>query len=206
MKISFSFDDGHISDLRAANLLKKYGQKATFYISNARVPGTVQLSLREVKRLFDMGMEVGGHTVSHYMDMKAIEDDEELKHEIVNNKILLEMLIAKKPITKFCYPRGRHDERVREMVRKAGFTEARTTLVLKTEFNEDPFQTGTTIHMTDRKEYWGRDWFEVALEQLEVAKSKGDKGMFHVWGHTQELDRQDDWNKFEELLKIVSLI
>ena len=105
-----------------------------------------------------------------------------------------------KDITKFCYPRGRYNEQVIEVVKEVGFTEARTTIVLKTEYPNDLFRTDTTIHCFARKEYDGADWLNVAIDFFTIAKEKGHKGYFHVWGHAQELQDKDEWAKFEKLL------
>lgn len=202
MKIIFSFDDGHISDIRAAALLQKYGFSGTFYIPSSEVPKTEQLGLDGLKELIDRGMELGGHTVSHFHDLKAL-DDRKLKFEIENNKLMLEM-ITNKQVTKFCPPRGRYDERVLKAIKDAGFLESRTTKVLVTDIPEDPYITHTTIHMFPRAEYEGRHWFDIVPEKFTEALLKGDKGMFSVWGHSRELDqRPSDWDFFEELLRRV---
>lgn len=205
MKIEISFDDGQIGDIRAASLLHKHGFKGTFYIPSCEVPKTQKLSLKEIREMLVLkyGQELGGHTVSHPMDMKLL-DDEQLEFEIVNNKYMIEHLLTKSPITKFCYPRGRHDQRVRDAVRKAGYTEARTTQVLHFTLPVDPFQTPTTIHMFQREEYEDRDWFSLAKEMFQIAKDRN-ADMFSLWGHANEIDRQGDWGRFEELLEFIKL-
>lgn len=206
MKVIISFDDGHVSDLRAARLLHKYGLIATFYIPSSKVGDCQPMTLKEIKEgIIDLGHEVGGHTVSHPMDMKLL-DDAELGFQIINNRMML-MQMFKQPALKFCYPRGRHDERVRKAVEAAGYSEARTTKVLEISNKlADPFQTPTTIHMYPREEYTGRSWLEVAeeyyLKALEASQSD-DNVYFSIWGHTKELDRQEDWERFEMFIKFM---
>ncbi len=203
MRIEFSFDDGMCGDQRAAALLEKYGYRGTFYYpSNPVVQGN-WLDIPHMARIARAGHEIGGHTVTHPADIKLLSDSQ-LDFELQNNKALIEKVVAHKPCTKFAYPRGRHDERVRAAVKKAGFTEARTTLVLNTDEAEDPLRTPTTVHMYARKEYNGKLWLEVAKEQLEIALSKPNS-VFHVWGHTNELDLYQEWGRFEELLKLLKL-
>lgn len=201
MRIEISFDDCNISDLKAARLMAKHGFSGTFYMPSAQVPGTQLLTLKEIKEgIFDLGHEIGGHTVSHPMDMKLL-DDAKMKFEVENNMFLCSLIMKRLP-TKFCYPRGRHDERVRAAVRAAGYLEARTTVVLKTRNDSgDPFQTPTTIHMFPREDYNGVHWLEVARAALASAVDTG--GFFSLWGHSKELDRQGDWEKFEEMLVIL---
>lgn len=209
LNVQISFDDGNESDIRAARLLKHYGFVGTFYIPSNEVAKTKLLDLKDIHEIIvnECGQEIGGHTVNHPMDMKLL-DEKQLQFEIGNNKKLCEMLLAKKPITKFCYPRGRHNELVREWVYKMGYKEARTTRVLQIENDtKDPFQTPTTIHMYPRDEYEGKDWFDLAREYfdkaLEASKSS-DEVFFSLWGHTTELNRIEfGWEKFEEMLKIM---
>ena len=61
--ITISVDDGHPADLRTAELLSKYGLKATFYVP-AENPERAVLGaegFREIAREF----ELGGHTMRH---------------------------------------------------------------------------------------------------------------------------------------------
>lgn len=208
MQIVISFDDGLTSDIRAAKLLHKYGFKATFYITSAQIRGTSQLSLKEIKDgILAYGHELGGHTVSHPMDIKLLPPDK-LKFEIENNKLMIEMLLEKKPITKFCYPRGRHNEEVHAAVKAAGYKEARTTIVMETcNYSQDPFRTPTSVHMFPREEYKGRHWLEVGKELFMKAKNSPvriPEQFFSLWGHTNELDRNDDWGNFEALLAFMN--
>lgn len=204
MRIEFSFDDGCLGDQRAAALLEKYGFRGIFYYPNNPVVADSYLSIKEIAAIGKAGHEIGGHTHSHPLDMKLL-NDEDLEYEIGANKALIEYVIFRRQrqATKFCYPRGRHDERVREAVKRAGYKEARTTVVLKTDLPEDPFQTPTTIHMFPREEYKGVPWLELAKKYFLIALEKGDKGYFHLWGHTNELDRHQEWKKFEELLAFI---
>lgn len=206
MKIFISFDDGHISDLKAVKLLDKYGFKAVFYIPSCQTGRVIQMSLKEIKEgIVNKGHEIGGHTVNHPMDMKLLTEPQ-IKFELQNNRDMLQTVL-KIPVAKFCYPRGRHDERVRQGVKDAGYLEARTTRVLQIRnFENDPFQIPTTIHMFARDEYEGNDWLDMAktyfLKALECSRTD-DTVFFNIWGHTQELDAYNEWDKFEEILKFM---
>ena len=202
LKTIISIDDGHVSDMRVANLLSKYGFKGIFYIPSAQVKNTLRMSLKEINDvLVSQGHELGGHTVTHPMDLKLVEDDQ-LNFELINNRVMLRDMF-KQDVTKFCPPRGRYDDRVIQAIKDAGYKESRTTQVLNTDLPEDPYRTHTTVHMFPREEYKGKHWFDVAKEQLDIALSKGEKGYFHLWGHSLELDRFNYWYDFESLLKII---
>ena len=144
MNIEFSFDDGLRQDIIIADLFRKYNMyNVVFYI-----PNTTELTNKEIK---DLGndFEIGGHTVSHYQDLKLLPG-ELLRIEIEENKKWLENITGKK-INKFCYPRGRWNEKVMQVVKDVGYKEARTTIVLNTISNT--FNKDTTVHFYARKEY-----------------------------------------------------
>ena len=168
---------------------------ATFYIpSNTDLIGK---DIQEIAKDF----EIGGHTVNHLHNLKEV-DDIKLRHEIQDNKIWLEEIIGRK-ITSFCYPRGRYDERIKKAVKDSGYTEARTTKVLCFDEPVDPFEKHTSIHCFQRKEYNHTNWLLLAQAEYHRCLEKPDS-VFHIWGHSWEIEKYDDWDKFEELLKTIS--
>lgn len=183
-----SWDDGRIQDLQLAALLRKYKLPAIFYI-----PSTV--CDLDHAQIIDLAkdFEIGGHTMTHPQDIKQLKS-KDVWWEISENKSDLQGILGKE-ITKFCYPRGRFNDRVVELVKKAGYSEARTTKVLKTVMS-DPFRSPTTIHVFQRPEYMGIDWFMLAQAQAEVAAKNG--STFHIWGHSWEIDRDGNWSRLEE--------
>jgi len=193
MIFEISLDDGHTDDLYAVELLEEYGlaEYLTLYIPTLQT----KLSNQQIKYLAQK-VTIGGHTVTHPMDMK-ICSDEQLVYEIVEGRKELQEITGQE-VKSFCYPRGRYDDRVIEFVKKAGFTEGRTTDVLAIKEPKDIFKKGTTVHMFARKEYEGKDWLDVAKERFQKALEQD--GYFHVWGHTWELSENKDWRKFEDLL------
>lgn len=188
--------------------MELYGFKGTFYNSNAELKGTIKMSPMEISReILKRGHELGGHTLSHPADIKLMPDAQ-LKFELENvyngEPLIYLGHFPQGRVNKFCYPRGRHDERVREAVKAAGYLEARTTIVLKIRNHTgDPYQIPTTIQMFQRNEYEGRHWFELAKEYFLKAleESKNDESVFFsIWGHSKELDQAQEWDKFEEIL------
>lgn len=214
LKVEISFDDGHISDIKAARLMEKYGFSGTFYNSNAQLKGTIKMEPIEISReILKRGHVIGGHTISHPSDMKLMED-EKMKFELENVYHGTPYCYGtwrdfsgfpQRTMDKFCYPRGRHDERVRKAVKDAGYLEARTTQVFRIRNTTgDPYQTPTTIHMFARSEYGEKHWFDLAVEYFDRAleESSYDRSVFFsLWGHSKELDQQEgDWERFETLL------
>jgi|ETNvirnome_2_300_1030623.scaffolds.fasta_scaffold06717_3 peptidoglycan/xylan/chitin deacetylase (PgdA/CDA1 family) len=196
MRIEFSFDDGHKLDLNVTELLAKYNFTGTFYI-----PSSCELTEDEICFLNKVHT-IGGHTVSHPQDMKLL-DDAQLYRQIQENKDWLEKVIGE-DITKFCYPRGRYDERVKKAVKDAGYEMARTTKIQCFSEPEDPYETHTAVHVFQRPELKEADWLLYAKAEFHRQLERPDS-VYHVWGHSWEIDRDDNWDRFEELLKLMSL-
>jgi len=192
-KPEFSFDDGSIFDKKIAQLLEKYGFMGTFYI-----PSNCDLSPKIIKQI-SLKHEIGGHTETHPMDMKLLSY-KNLVLEIKNNKEWLKELTGQ-PMDKFCYPRGRYNDNVIDVLKDEDFREGRTTQVLRTDIPEDPFRRDTTIHIYERSEYKGVPWHKMARTMFDKAKEKD--GYFHLWGHGWEINRDKNWHKFEKLLEYI---
>jgi len=207
-KFLVSVDDGSQYDLGVGDLLLKYKIPAVFYIP----PKVCELSEAQIKRLSGIGtcplcktmrelFEIGAHTLTHPEDLKRLEDNE-LVEEIAGSKALLERIV-KKPVTKFCYPGGKFNDRVKEVVERVGFKEARTTNILCIEFPKDPFETNPTIHVhPDRKEYKERTWIEWAYELFDKVLQEG--GRFELFCHGWEVEKYNQWEFLDDFLWYMS--
>lgn len=188
MNIETSWDDGTRGDLKLAELLNRYDLPGTFYI-----PGTTELSDSEIRQLNDR-FEIGNHSFSHPPDLKRL-NNEEIERQIYLAEYSLLEITGKKP-TKFCYPRGKYDNRAIEILKKRGYHSARTTDV-GYFYSDNQFRTRTTVHCAPRLEYNGVDWLAYGLRKLNEAAEKN--GTFHVWGHSLELTKIDGWRKLKML-------
>ena len=97
-------------------------------LSETKSPDNFMMNSRQIKLLYDSGMEIGAHTVSH--PILARIDLQTAKNEIMDNKIFLEEAIKEKIIV-FAYPNGRPnqdytDEHVK-LIKNLGFTSAVST-------------------------------------------------------------------------------
>ncbi len=177
-------------------MLSHYNLQGIFFLSNC----DVQLSRTDVKKIGER-FQVGGHTVSHPQDMKLLSK-EQLVDEIENNKKWLEDTVGKE-IKWFCYPRGRYNEEVIDVVKASGYKYARTTLVGNTDYCENHYRVHTSVHVYPfRKEYNGVKWLDYAKEQFEIAKNKKD-GYFHIFGHSWEIEKYNLWDELESLFKYI---
>ena len=194
MKIISSWDDGRREDIRLAKLLEKYEIPGIFFIPS----GITDLSNDEIKKLSER-FEIGGHTITHPFDMKLLTYQQQ-KDEILGDKETLEGIIGKE-IEWFCYPKGKYNNITIEVVKDAGYKYARTTKVFSIRQPIDNYRVESTVHVFNgRKEYRGKTWLQVALEQYLLAK-ENENSYYHIWGHSWEIERDDLWEELEYLFK-----
>lgn len=205
LKIALSFDDNCGQNMKGARILTRNGFTATFYLANVFPKDCSPMTDEEIKELADAGFTIGGHTMNHPPDLKKLLDAD-LYYEIKQNRNWL-CRVTRQKVESFCYPRGRHDERVREAVKRAGFKNARTTIVGRLRnLEQDPYQTPTTVHIFQREEYGGLYWLSYAKQMFlrAVELSKTEDVTYHLWGHFWEIERDGNWSAFEELLKFIN--
>lgn len=192
-----SWDDGTSQDMKMAELLSKYNLPGIFYI-----PSNCELSEEEIKILSKSGFEIGGHTISHPVDLKELSSDEQLS-EIMGNKEWLEYLIDKK-IETFCYPRGRYNEITVNKLREAEIKWARTTVIGNINQPKDPFRVSTAVHVYPfRKEYQEKEWQQYAKELFKKTK-EGENKVFHLWGHSWEIEKYKQWENLEDFFNFIT--
>lgn len=220
--ITTSWDDGHPLDLRVADLLAKYGLTGTFYIpmQNSR-PVMNATEVRQLSATF----EIGAHTVNHVVLTEVSAETAE--GQIRESKRQLEDLTGRS-CEVFCFPKGRFRRRHLKMVRRAGFCCARTVELLSTQFPTR--RTGihlipTTVqasphlltayakncikrpssrNMVNFLLYArSRNWTETARSMLQVVARRG--GVFHLWGHSWEIEERQQWPQLESVLREMQL-
>ena len=126
--VVLTFDDGNKSDIGfVAPTLQEYGFGASFYITEglgykADAEKERYVSWDDVRRLHDLGFEVGNHTSDH-PNMAKLP-----KHEIRMNLEMIEQRCEEygipKPTT-FVYPGWRHSLPVVEVLAEKGYVFAR---------------------------------------------------------------------------------
>lgn len=224
-----SWDDGHILDLRVAEMLARFDMRGTFYVNQYR-GDTDSLAPNRIQEL-SQRFEIGAHTLTH-PDLTKL-GDQTLKEEIEGSKKYLENLLGKE-IQMFCYPKGLYSERVIRAVKDAGFIGARTTKPYTFILPNEPFLMGVTMHAYPwplRKKsaghlLWGRhlfqpiqkdvsaflktapppralfSWQAYARHLLDYAMAHGN--YFHLWGHSWEIEKYDLWGELEAFFRYAS--
>jgi len=217
--ITTSWDDGHVYDLRIAELLEKYQLQGTFYVPIRNSENSVMkpTSMIEIGKRF----EIGGHTVNH----KYLQNlgDEEASYEILNCKSVLENILEKE-IYAFCFPGGKFSNRDVHLVKKNGFLFGRTTRFFNTTLN-NKFLMNTTVQCYNHDTYtlnkhclkrayfsqlikfgfffdYNKNFRKLASEITSNMILNG--GIFHIWGHSWEIDKFGLWYELEETFKMLS--
>jgi peptidoglycan-N-acetylglucosamine deacetylase len=215
--VTVSVDDGHPSDLRAADLLSMLDYSATFYVP-ARNAERAVMGIPGVQRLAE-SFELGAHTFNH-VALPAL-DNETARREVNDGKAWLEDAISM-PVKSFCYPRGKFNRRTVDLVVHAGFDGARTTMGNIVTTPADVFLWGTTTQafshsriIQARHAVIEANWIGVAnyarisrlatdwTTHFERGVSHVSKhgGIAHLWFHSWELDEYDQWSRLEQLLR-----
>lgn len=212
-----SWDDGHPLDLRLGELLAKHGFRATFYVPLSNSEGQPVMSSQQIRSL-GAAFEIGSHTLDHcYLNTV---DYDEARRQITEGKSRLEDILGE-PVRGFCYPGGAFDRAHRRITVDTGFAYARTTVNFMKTAPDDPFRMPTTIQFYPHsrmvyirnflsKGNWpGRSrLFSVALQSSEIMIRLcamvdhvcASGGVFHLWGHSWELDSFNGWQQLDELL------
>lgn len=218
--LTTSWDDGHPLDLRLAELLQKYGIPATFYVPRRNVLPVMDAgAVRQLAAVF----EIGGHTLNH-VDLLVVEDDR-ARSEITGCRIAVEEITGM-PCRSFCFPKGHYRRAHVAYVREAGFTVARTVELMSiapprerdgialmattVQARSAPVSTvfknlvkrGAFVNALNYMRYRGCEWAKTAEGLLEHAAQQ--KGVFHLWGHSWEIDECNEWKRLEEVFSVIS--
>jgi len=218
--VTISVDDGHPADLRTAELLQKYGLKATFYVPARNMEREVMSSsaLRELSGAF----ELGGHTMSH-VSLPSLSENMAWT-EIVDCKNWLEELSGK-PAISFCYPKGKFNRATAGLVKRAGFKGARTCFFNLHEFPADPFLWGVSTHAYSHSHmvqmrhailernfagawnYWKickgtMPWPQQFLLASDHVVKHG--GIAHLYLHSWEIDQLAQWEVLESVFAYIA--
>jgi peptidoglycan/xylan/chitin deacetylase (PgdA/CDA1 family) len=120
--VSLTFDDGDADNYIVRDVLKKNNLHGTFYVVSGFTGTDGYMTEEQLRRLYEDGNEIGGHTLSHTKLSEVRGAD--LKEEICQDR--LNLLTYGFEITSFAYPYGIHDEESRQAVAECGYNNART--------------------------------------------------------------------------------
>ncbi len=202
--LTFGFDDGEIYDRQLADLFRKYGMKATFFLMTdqfgIKVPfhrygeDTVveRVSESEVKQTYK-GMEVAGHGANHSID------ENDMENTVIKSLEKLSRLAGYKA-NGVAYPGGSYSDAKVNALRSAGVDYARTIDCTNSFSVPDDF---LKWHPTCK--YDQENVMELAHKFVDL-KTKDD-ALFYIYGHSYELTNKEVGKRFcdfEEILKVLS--
>jgi hypothetical protein len=212
-----SWDDGHPSDLRLADLLMRHGLRGTFFVPGRNVEGRATMTAPDIARLAKLGFEIAAHTADH-VRLDSL-DEAQAARQIGDGKKFLEDAIGAQ-VRGFAYPGGWPGRHGRALAAKR-FDYARTTRMFRLDAGTDPFAVPTTMQFFPhgpapllRNLLRGGDLgtrLGPALRRIgtgdpvsatgalaSLAASRD--GVFHLWGHSWELDALDLWGALDQAL------
>ena len=218
--VTTSWDDGDRSDMKLAELLSERAISGTLYIPANGLTHSSLLA-RELRGLASEGFEIGAHTVSH-QNLLGLGPNE-LTREVVDCKDILEQAVDKR-VSMFCYPMGRYDTKVIRELQRAGYDGARTTRMFSSALKFPKFEMPTTLqaysHTTGKylrnvmrspnihrfftyltELHRCRNWVELGQRLFDRMLDKG--GMWHLYGHSWEIDSLGLWPDLREMLDYV---
>lgn len=117
--IIITFDDGHRSCYELAlSILKKYGFKATFFITTSWIGKEHYLRWDDIKTMKEMGMEFGSHSYSHTPLTQL--SDREIHNELKVSKIELEENLNI-TIDFLSIPGGFFNDKIKKIAKELGY-------------------------------------------------------------------------------------
>ena len=214
--VTTSWDDGHKLDRKLAAILDKYAIPGTFYIAprNIEIEPADRIDKAGIRDLAQR-FEIGGHTLSHRRlplipEAEAAEEMRAGKRELED--------ITGTAVTSFCYPRGEFTQVHVRQAEEIGYRLARTVrrgsldpgspLELETTVNAYAHRVDGPVALrlsgfrpwTAARLYL--EWDELAIRWFELSLAHG--GVYHLWGHSWEIDARGDWRRLERVLDHIS--
>jgi len=211
---TFSYDDGKRTDKKLAEILTKYGMKGTFNLCGGDLgekEGEGNLTPNEIKKyLLDNGHEIAVHGFIHKAAPMSRSD--EFIKDTLDCRVKLEETFQR-VVKGLAYADSRlkdgmvglcSKEDIKRDVKRMGLSYARTlgddndNFALPTDF----FAWMPTAHQTNSNTL---DWAkEFASYKLPNYCASRESIMFYLWGHSDEYERNNNWDLLENIGEIFS--
>ncbi len=218
VKITFSWDDGAVEDLKLAEISARYNIPAMFFIPGSNSERKV-LSPEEILMIKDRNLNIGSHTRSHtYLGTLSEED---AYNEMSDGKKYLEDITGEK-IVHFCFPGGEYNGTLLSLSKKL-FRSARTADTCVTRGGD--FLVKPTFHFYDRGynsllyhslmndfklhryilSVWKTaDYFNRLTSIMNKYLNNESEGFIMIWGHSWEIEKFGLWTKLDTLFQFLT--
>jgi peptidoglycan/xylan/chitin deacetylase (PgdA/CDA1 family) len=220
--VTTSWDDEDRTGLKVAELLSRFRLPGTFYVPTGKLGQGASFTAGDLRALAAAGFEMGAHTVSHGILTELRPD--ELAREIGDCKETLQQIVGT-DVRMFCYPKGRFNAEVMRAVERAGYRGARGTQMLTSAPDFDRFAMPTTLQAyPHRRSNYVRnlvrlgalevllksipdlvgfqDWLRLGQVSFDRVMRAG--GVWHLYGHSWEIEKLGLWDQLGEMLEYVS--
>jgi peptidoglycan/xylan/chitin deacetylase (PgdA/CDA1 family) len=220
--VTTSWDDGDPLDLRLAEMLRTKAVRGSFFVPLTGPDGRPTLGPGDLRSLQGEGFEIGAHTVSHRT--LAPLRGEQLWTEVHRSKEVLENMLGHN-VPMFCYPKGSYNQWTIRAVEKAGFEGARTVRMLSRGLRFKRYEMPTTLqafphtplnylrnlgkqgdfpsfysYVTDLRAC--ENWVQLGQKLFDRVLREG--GIWHLYGHSWELEELNLWERLSEMLDYVA--
>ena len=209
--VTFSYDDGFSQDIRLIELLNKYDLKCTFNLNSTLLGDQIEENRQgrifhhrkvrpdEVRAVYD-GHEIAVHTLSH-PNLTTLEQ-EEIIRQVEQDRLNLSELAGYEVIG-MAYPCGgiNNDDRVAEVIQHhTGIRYSRTTT------NTDSFDRQENLYRFQPNVYHIREFDRLMEMGQRFVELKPDRDqIFYIWGHSFEMDYEDDrWDNLEKFFQLIT--
>ena len=201
--VTFSYDDGVESDRKLLDILNRYHLKGTFNL-NAGLLGSpdswdckgfqvARLPLDNLGALYQ-GHEIAVHGLLHLHPTELSR--EAWAQEIGEDKKRLEALFGAQ-MAGMAYAYGQYDDQVVEVVKEAGLRYART---VQSTHGFAPQANLLTFHPTCHH----NDPQVFELIERFLSCETDEPQLFYLWGHSYELDADQNWDRFERICSMLA--
>lgn len=216
MYVITSWDDADRYTAKLTRLLENYALSATFFVP-VKPTKYGKMSKEEIVAL-STAHEIGAHSMTH-SDLTKIPP-QLVRKEVSTSKHVLEQIIGTS-ILCFCYPGGFFNDAIKNEVRSAGYIAARTAEPYRIDAGTDPLALPTTIQARPQTRLslslfalakvgvslissllTSKNWSELGKKLFDISLKRG--GVFHLWGHAWEIEKQDGWDTLENFFAYIS--
>ncbi len=206
--VTFSYDDGARADLRLAECCNRHGIKCTFNLCSSWIPeesGQRCISIEEIQAcLLSEGHEVAVHGHTH--KAPGIATPVEIIQDVLKCRVLFEEKLER-IIRGMAYPDSGITvtattpyETIRNMLHDLGIVYARTLGGDNNGFRlpEDWLAWMPTAHHVNSNALpWAEAFVKLDVSAQYIAAQY--PRLYYLWGHSYEYDRNDNWERLEQL-------
>lgn len=211
--VTFSYDDGVKADIRLSEIFSKYGLKATFNINSSALieEGSKRLSADEIKtNIIDRGHEVAVHGAEHMASAMVsptlcLKDAFECRRALEDTFDIIIRGMAY-PDTGIRVPdNGNSYETVKNILTYSGIVYSRTLSGDNNRF-EMPRDFHAWMPTAHHNNPSLLGWIEEfnSLEYSTFRTNRNAPRLMYIWGHSYEFDRDNNWDRIEEICTKIS--